>query len=544
MTSFSLHHHRTSRPAPLETPTGSAVRNLGHCSPIGPDHYSPPLIQHEFDLDAYMNPFLAHRPRNEDSFSTAMLKCHNTFSPFHATLSISPTSHTTLSALAAASPPASASERYATQFTLHSPNVRHGTLDSPRTIAPRTPTRIRDRISSPLLARSTNKLLNGPSLFSPNTTPSQLFAYVDLSFLLDPENSPVVRRSLGDVTPLFGRRERIVCRSTQETPQLSLGRELVCASPQIDLSPVTPSPEFGKETTPFLQRLNRGARVHPKQTPSSPSDTCTSLASPFIFQVPPAQFTPNSSPSTSPHAISSDNHPNPPTAFSRPDVHANPYFNPLSSPSSPGIPDSPLPFDLRAIFEEEDRQHRMRTRSTLRSQQGSRRGRESPMPPAAGRRTQKKRKLADSVEADNAQNILTRDKGNNDGKAETPLPRKKMRIERVVTSLTSGICWPMGQRTSTVPAQARQKTVVPVLAQTVDDEHSLPLAQTPAELAQSSSAAFAHDSQRTFPSSIPIHSAFPLFYRRFPVPSLFFPDGAGRSILAEYVLLCGSCFSA
>ncbi|KAF8582393.1 hypothetical protein K439DRAFT_1635327 [Ramaria rubella] len=448
-----------------------------------------------------------------------------------------------ISALAASSPHALFSFPVASSSTL--PRFYSKALVDPQESSPKTPI-CSNKSSPPLLfSESTNKLLDGIP-FTLSSSPSQV-ARTDLTSLLDCGSSPVVRRSQGDITPLFGRGgEVIIASQEQNRHEVKHAGEAKILEPNLEL------PSTTKRNTPFFQRL---CRSHCKEHLPSPSSSHPDaklpppLASPFKLQTVPSQsvigensrsIIASDAPETPVREPLANREPSQSSFVPNRKLYLGLDFSPLSelSPFSPASSQSPLPFNLRTIFEEEDRKHHMNTRSRVRVRVGI----ESVSTPRSIAKSQtlvmskplrrKRKRVFLDEKAEESRSI------DNDSEDENCPPMKRNKISnsetRPLTRVASSLRSTRQAGPITYLSQIKKSSISTIRA-SPQEPSVVSLAVEEAGRPSSSITSLTSTSRcrRTFPSKIPINTAFPLFYRQFPVSSYFYPnEDSDVSILA------------
>ena len=449
-----------------------------------------------------------------------------------------------ISAFTASPPPALSSYSALSSLTPFQASVITSSRDRDpadnQTASPKTPITSNALPFSPLCIKSVPKF---PALFALNDSPFRIMIASDTALppLLDSGSSPVVRRSQGDITPVFGRGGEVINASKRRKRP----RETFHDHPEIDmysmeLSTEGHSPSLRKRSTPFLQRLSRchGGPL----SPSTDINPGPCLASPFMLKVDstqavsvektsPINCTPSASQATS--AVDTG-------------LQSNSYgsernllgmgSSPLSEASSVGSPRSPIPFDLQSIFEEEDRLHRMKTRS--RTRLAGRFLQSTSNPSALGKSACQAQKRKCIFQDDSGSNKATPSNFGSFPYGSFPVKKRK----------TGGGHEYLTGRTA-APSQTKKRIMglatdsstnrctvddAPVRRQ-VPPNHIFDLGKADIDpLPSSPPGLLTSESQRTFPSTIPINSTFPMFYKQFPIPSYFYPESGYTSVLSEY----------
>jgi hypothetical protein len=220
-----------------------------------------------------------------------------------------------------------------------------------------------------LFPQSTDELPNNSPSFNLNNSPFRTLDDTNLPTLSDSTSSPVVRRSKGDVTPLFGRGGEIIHLPNQPKLHRDIFLEDGSANSfSIAQIPNSHSPTLQRRSTPFLQRLRQCSDV---LSPWGDTNPALPLSSPFILKSHSTQFvSPEIAATRAAQTPSAERI----TGLSNSCAKLKYLLSldsPLSEASSHSPVRPPIPSDLQAMFEKEDRMHGMSMRSRSKASSSS-----------------------------------------------------------------------------------------------------------------------------------------------------------------------------
>ncbi|KAF8521136.1 hypothetical protein JB92DRAFT_1832672 [Gautieria morchelliformis] len=354
-----------------------SVSSLHHSSHLTQTRYSDvelssPASAAPFDfLAAYSNPFLDDFPYP----TSPQTLIYNDSLPFlNSSLPTSTGFDHPISAFVTYPPPALSSystalESPVAQFRMSLSPPQDKALEDSLISLPKTPINSRAMCFPPLFPKSTDELPNNSPSFSLNNSPFRTLEDTTLPALLDSTSSPVVRRSQGDVTPMFGRGGEVIPLPNQPKHHRDICEDGSANPFSIAQIPDSHSPSLHQRSTPFLQRLRQCSDV---LSPWGDINPAQPLSSPFILKAHSTQF---ASPELAATRAAQTGAPAERITGLSSSCAKRKFLlsldSPLSEASSHSPSKQPIRSDLQAMFDKEDRKHGMSTRSRSKASSSS-----------------------------------------------------------------------------------------------------------------------------------------------------------------------------